>query len=190
MTICDMILASIDNSPTRGRETDGIAKARAMITYQVGDLRERMLDGGEYIAAHLCNDVGVWGGGFTRVFDPYPEVKVSYLNFISRGHTLGYVSWAAIPGAYVLVANMIAQRGVNTRGNEFTDRIDYRALAQCLDTVALVASSSGYTVIMPRIGMGLAGAQDWGRIELLIEDTVAQHSDVVLFTLEGGCNGS
>lgn len=112
------------------------------------------------ILAHVVNDVGAWGRGFTAAVSArWPHVEQMYRRAPRR---LGEVLLArAEPG--LLVANMVAQHGIGTSRR----RVDYCVLGACLAHVADAARSLGHPIVCPRIGCGLGGGE-WSQIEPLL----------------------
>lgn len=154
----------------------------AAITYRTGDATtpvERPA-----VIAHICNDAGGWGAGFVVALGSrYPAAEMAYRRW---AHTrmwrdvsfrLGAVQFVDV-GAGLTVANMIAQHGYG-RDPAGRPAIRYRALSDCLSTVADVASRRGATVVMPPIGTGLAGGR-WGRIVPIITSNVTSNGVAVV----------
>ena len=119
------------------------------------------------IIAHLCNDVGAWGAGFTAVLSKrWPEVEYDYRRF--RGE-LGTTVFSGL-GGKISVAHMVTQRGVGTGVRRVVDW----ALTNCLRDVREAALRYARPVYMPRIGCGLAGAK-WEEIEPIVRVCLADH---------------
>lgn len=147
------------------------------IRYVVGDATDPGGDGVKLIA-HVCNNVGKWGAGFTRALDKrWPAARRSYENWAVHAFEnpslyapfdVGEVRVRRV-GDGIHVANMIAQRGVRSAMNPRS--LDYAALAVCLIKVAGWAMDAEASVHMPRIGCGLAGGS-WDVVELLIQDAL------------------
>lgn len=146
------------------------------IAYAVGDATNPV-GAGPFIIAHVVNDIGAWGAGFSGALSarsPKPE-KV-------------YRDWHANPSQILpfelgrtqitriaddtLVMNMVAQNGLRGRNNPRPLRYD--ALAVCLRDLAETARHKRSSVHMPRIGCGLAGGS-WDVVGQLIEDTLVVH---------------
>lgn len=149
------------------------------IQYAIGDATEPLMHG-PGILAHVCNDLGVWGRGFTAAIDArWPSARSWYItwnNAPNSGLTtptlrvLGTVQFISLPNG-VILANMIAQHGV--RGNKNPIPLDMRALHTCLTTVANASRALRLPVHMPRIGCGLAGGH-WegpGGVREAVEQT-------------------
>ena len=118
-----------------------------------------------YIIAHVCNNVGAWGSGFTAAIDKkYPEVKLFYKEF--KNKDLG--SCQAVGIKNILFYNMIAMNGIRSKKNIMPLR--YEALDRCLRHVKLF--SDNFPVHMPKIGSGLAGG-DWDKIEEMLNKVFA-----------------
>lgn len=145
------------------------------VEYVSGDLVKKPKQGEheQIIIAHICNDIGGWGAGFTGALSSrwlHPEM---FYRRWRRGaesrdipFELGQTQFVNI-SATITVANMIAQHGVG-RGKR---RVRYRALAECLDKVCEYAKNLGASVHMPRIGCGLAGGS-WDEIEPIINKSL------------------
>lgn len=161
------------------------------IEYRIGDARHFEEHHQFHILAHLCNDEGRWGSGFTgAISKKWRRPEQEYRAWKHQGSTLflgnptpfelGRVQIVSVewfPGAVpcVEVANMIGQHGINRPGQRKICRVDYDALASCLDNLCAYISNrgGGTTVRMPRIGSGLACAPEdrvkvWSTIEALI----------------------
>lgn len=120
------------------------------------------------IIAHICNNQGGWGAGFSGALSQrFTQPEMYYRQCFRDGHTddLGDVQLVQVE-ADIYVANMIAQNGYSKPGQP---AIDYVALEECLHELHAMASlRPGYAVHMPRIGTGLAGGK-WEIIEPMIE---------------------
>jgi len=147
----------------------------AELRYLVGDATEPVER--PAIIAHVCNDIGAWGAGFTAALNRrWPELGKAFKEY--GRHPLGSVGWSAV-APEIYVANMTAQKGVG-RGRR---RIDDDALRTCLELVARGARLDGASVHMPRIGCGLAGAT-WDEIEPLVQwGLVMRGVDVYVYDL-------
>jgi len=146
------------------------------ITYVQGDATSPVGEGCKIIA-HVCNDVGRWGKGFVMAIShKWSQPRWVYLS--KQRLILGSVQFVEVVSGEVVVANMIAQRGLRPFGD--IPPIRYEALESALLSVDIKASRIGATVHMPRIGCGLAGG-DWGKVEKLIQENVLV--DVVVYDL-------
>jgi O-acetyl-ADP-ribose deacetylase (regulator of RNase III) len=108
------------------------------------------------IIAHVCNDAGKFNAGFAKqIAEKYPLAKQVYLNW---HHSVGLpfrgVVWTVVDPGKLIVANMIAMRGVYSASNP--QPLDMNALRSCLREVAEYSYSHNYAVQMPKIGAGLA----------------------------------
>jgi len=151
-----------------------------MIRYQSGDATCPIVKTGTRVIAHVCNDAGKWGAGFSgAVSKEWKEPEEFYrkqFRFSKNRCKLGAVQWAFID-TDLAVANMIAQEGVRSVLNP--KPIRYDALERCLNKTAegchgLIGDSTTIskrkvTVHMPRIGCGLAGGS-WDRVGPLVEE--------------------
>jgi len=142
------------------------------ITYRKGDATAPEADG-ERILCHVCNDAGGWGKGFVlaisrRWKEPEAEYRAWHAEGDAGGFRLGAVRLVRVEPA-LLVANMIAQRGV--RPTNGVPPIRYDALRECLSALAEHATALRASVHMPRIGCGLAGGS-WPDVESIVESTL------------------
>lgn len=137
-----------------------------MIQYLKGDATYPQSDGTKLIA-HIVNDAGKWGAGFTRSISnrwDQPE-RAYYEAFLTGSVRLGCAhSIYCEPDHFVV--NMCAQHGVGRASKPF--RVD--ALAKCLDTLFIYANHANMSVHMPRIGCGLGGS-NW----FVVEPIIAKH---------------
>ena len=153
------------------------------INYIIGDVFESKIEG-PIIIAHICNDIGAWGKGFVLSLSrrwKLPETKYKIWYKSNKKFKLGEVQFVEVQ-ENTIVANMISQRGIR---KTFTDvPMQYDALIECLDKVSKIALETGSTVLMPRIGCGLAGGK-WENIYPIIEDTLIKKGiKVFVFDLE------
>jgi O-acetyl-ADP-ribose deacetylase (regulator of RNase III) len=128
---------------------------------------------GAVVTAHVCNDAGGWGRGFSgQLSKRYPEAERAY----RRKHRESGVALGAtllVPAERrqgLFVANMIAQAGY---GPSRQPRIRLDALTECLACIrARMSSIPGYVVQMPRIGSGYGGG-DWCAIAGVVRGVFA-----------------
>lgn len=130
---------------------------------------------GVKIIAHVCNNIGAWGAGFViAVSNRFPEVEKAYRGLDRR--RLGMVQYVHIAGEDIVVANMIAQNGINDSKSGWRgDLLSYEHLRDCLGRVFNYAKNLNATVHMPFIGCGLAGS-NWSKIEPLVIHCVKQYN--------------
>lgn len=139
-------------------------EAVAMIHYHIGDALDVPPGSGPTVIAHVCNNRGGWGAGFTGAISRrWSEPERLYRSLAKR--PLGTVAFACV-GGDVDVANMIAQDGYSQPGKP---AIHYEALFDCLTVIAKAKPLQ--RIQMPRIGCGLAGGV-WSEIENIIENTI------------------
>lgn len=148
------------------------------ITYLKGDATLPQGEGPKIIA-HVCNDIGAWGAGFSGALSKrYPAAEVTYRKAYRE-------DWPPLGAVYIVnvtstfwVANMIAQHGVR---KNWLDKppIRYDAIATAFICVSYQAKELKASVHMPRIGCGLAGGR-WEEIEPLIVDGLSTY-DVPVF---------
>lgn len=139
-----------------------------MINYVVGDATEPIGESDVKIIAHVCNDQYRWGRGFVlSVSKKWPIARTHYLREKPKiGHVQYVFSFQKDFTKTMIIANMVAQRGIRSKQN--TIPLDYEMLDNCLNSLGCRARFYRAPVHMPRIGCGLAGG-DWGRVEKLIE---------------------
>jgi len=116
--------------------------------------------------AHVVNNIGVWGGGFTASLErEYPGTGADYRKQL-RGRELGDVFFSQHKA--VVICLMVAQNGVISSDNPLP--LVYSELGRCLGKLADTISPLNITAIqMPMIGAGLAGG-DWNIIEPMIAE--------------------
>jgi O-acetyl-ADP-ribose deacetylase (regulator of RNase III) len=136
------------------------------IAYVTGDATHP-IGPGPKIIAHICNNVGAWGAGFTGALSgQWPQAEREYRrHFRQYGWKLGDTQIFRVDED-IIVANMVAQQGIGK--NNPLPPIRYPALSNCLDSVRQFAVDVNASVHMPRIGTGLAGGS-WDRIEPIIQ---------------------
>lgn len=140
---------------------------KGSLTYRVGDataVNERPA-----IIAHVCNDCGAWGAGFSgSLSQRWPTLAYDYKQWQPTAR-LGHIQIVAVePQLWVI--NMVAQHGLRRRGRP--PPIRYIALASALSAVAFEAVERNASLHLPRIGCGLAGGS-WTVVEPIIHDTLA-----------------
>jgi O-acetyl-ADP-ribose deacetylase (regulator of RNase III) len=122
------------------------------------------------LIAHVCNDLGAWGAGFSGALSKrWPVAEVAYRSRRRLGldaYQLGHVQFVTLR-LDLHVANMIAQRGIR-RAGDAGPPIRYAALHTTLQIAADHAHAFDQSVHMPRIGCGLAGGE-WAVVEPIIE---------------------
>lgn len=122
---------------------------------------------------HVCNDIGAWGGGFTKFLsEQWPQPEAEYREAFSRGKQLpmGEIQLVSIPRTGYTVVNMVAQRGVRSQSSAEIP-LQYPKLLRCLLNLKEVLRESAEVmpvVHMPRIGCGLAGG-NWPDVRSVID---------------------
>jgi hypothetical protein len=162
-----------------------ITKNKSNITVRNGDLfkmaKDRVLSptfNCNVIVPHVCNNIGVFGGGFTRSLDEvFPIVKENFM-LLGNKTKLGYVQFVSVLKEktnrnQLVIANMIAQNGTINKNN--TRPINYEQLVKCMIDVRRYAeiikesSEQNVEIHCPKFGSSLAGG-NWLFIEDLIHD--------------------
>ena len=147
------------------------------IKYVIGDATYPIGTGNK-ILCHVVNTERKWGAGFVLALSKrWSEPEKVYRNTPKGGLWLGNVQIVPVEND-IMVANMIAQRGIMDRNK--TGQIDkdavpairYGALRAALAEVNDIAYRMGATLHMPKIGCGLAGGK-WELIEKIIEDVAS-----------------
>lgn len=146
-----------------------------MISYLVGDATEPVI--GPSIICHVCNNLGVWGAGFTgalsrRWREPEQRYRAEFAKSLKP--ISGEVQIVRVQ-AGLYVANMIAQDGLPSRLRPCV--IDYRALRNCLNWLARYAERD-WSFHMPRIGCGIAGGRWADVLAIVAEELSAFHVTV------------
>jgi len=112
------------------------------------------------IIMHCCNNIGAWGAGFVVPLGrKYPRAKQDFLK--CSNPALGAVIFSQQGG--VVIANIIGQEGIRSRGN--TSPVRYDALETGFKAVWKVADhfrkqELSVAIQFPKMGSGLAGG-DW-----------------------------
>jgi O-acetyl-ADP-ribose deacetylase (regulator of RNase III) len=167
-----------------------------MLIYQKGDLFKHLRP--DDVIAHCCNDVGAFGGGFTRPLDDRFHVAKNFYAWAegklpnAPPYELGQVQLVlvydsvddpdyVIPCSYY-VANMVGQHGVRSEQNPVP--VDYEALKKAMSRLIEIFSARKEflrRIVAPKFGAGLAGG-DWNIIVGLINEVWADFL-VVVFEL-------
>lgn len=138
-----------------------------------------------FLIAHVCNNVGVFGGGFAKdLAEHFPLVKENFLALGKKEAKLGRVQYVEVycnnkTKNKIIVANMIAQNG--TMSNKNMRPLNYGALVYCMNNINNYISSLMHSNIeniqihCPKFGSGLAGG-NWLFIQDLIRDVWASHN--------------
>lgn len=134
------------------------------IDYKSEDLFLNLHKRKKTIVAHVCNNVGAWGAGFTHYLEKHsPLSKETHLK--KSMYELGEVDFVEENG--FVVANMYAQEGLRGGGNPTP--LKYFKLNECLRKVFTYASIHDLNVTMPKIGSGLANG-GWEIIEKIVSE--------------------
>jgi O-acetyl-ADP-ribose deacetylase (regulator of RNase III) len=158
-----------------------------VIRYVFGNAAYPDVSSGPVMLAHVCNDVGKWGAGFTKAVERrWPGSGARWKRAVEiLDNPLGQILFDSTPADadHIILVNMIAQHGVGTS----QIRVSYPALHKCLKMLAEVAKEGiGGPMIpvhMPRIGCGLAGGR-WEVVEPIIRETLVRAGvEVVVYDL-------
>lgn len=148
-----------------------------MIHYLIGDATDPQGPGPKMIA-HVCNDIGAWGAGFTHALSkrwlaPEQIYRQTFEKKVrpTRGEIQVVPLSVQPPSSRMYAANLICQDGVGTD----RVRIDYDALEVCLHDLnkwmCAYYEQTPMSLHIPRIGCGLAGG-DWEEIKRTIKRTM------------------
>lgn len=145
------------------------------------------------IIAHVCNDIGAFGAGFTAALNKkWEEPERIYRAFCEGGEPyskgsfpiLGKTCYAKINN-HLVIANMIGQSGTVSKDNP--KPIKYRPLANCMAEVVnyieMIKSQTSNPVVIhaPKFGSDLARG-NWSFILELIEEIwILAGIDVVIY---------
>ena len=148
--------------------------------------------GSTVMIPHICNNVGLFGGGFTAGISKYfPIVKENFY-MLGTKTKLGHVQFVSAYkdkeyGHEIIFANMIAQN--NTKSLNNPRPLNYIALAYCLNQVRQYASEykrnndlHDIELHCPKFGSGLAGG-DWKFILQMIEDCWVDMKNIFIYSL-------
>jgi O-acetyl-ADP-ribose deacetylase (regulator of RNase III) len=134
------------------------------ISYRIGDATSPCISSPARVIAHVCNDLGAWGAGFTAALDRrWSEPRAEYLALGAK-QVLGSVQLVRV-GPLLWVANIVAQRGLPSRGNRRP--LSYDALGTGLWALRTRADELTASVHMPRIGCGLGGGS-WDVVSQIV----------------------
>jgi len=151
------------------------------LTYITGDATRPTFEGPKIIA-HGCNTVGAWGAGFVMAISArWSKPCDEYLKNQDLGmNKLGSVHFVQVEDD-IWVANMITQSGIYSTANPRP--LNYEAVEDCLEFLALHAKNLKATIHMPRIGTGLAKGR-WDEIEDRIQQKLCRTGiDVFVYDL-------
>lgn len=135
------------------------------LQYINGDITTHDIDNA--VIPHICNDMGMWGAGFTRALsNKWYRSELAYRNWATTQNKfeLGGCQFVKVDDT-IVVANMIAQHKIYKSGNR--PPIRYGALATAMGKVLDYAGKHNLDVHCPKFGAGLAGGA-WKAIEQLI----------------------
>lgn len=148
--------------------------------------------GSTVIIPHVCNNIGVFGGGFTgSILDRYPIVKINF-DMLGNQPKLGHTQFVTVKTEEkyrhkLIFANMIAQN--KTIGYSNARPLNYAALVKCMSTIKTFIEnemknqdSSGIEIHAPKFGSGLAGG-NWLFISDLIDD-IWKNTPIYIYTLK------
>jgi O-acetyl-ADP-ribose deacetylase (regulator of RNase III) len=159
------------------------------IRYMAGDAT-RPVSGGSRVIAHICNNHGRWGSGFTgaissRWESPERFYRQWYRAGVYEGTSFQLGATQFIDVGYnpektedrgIWIANMVAQDGFKSARNPRP--VCYESLKTCLGTLYKKAVDLQAEVIMPRIGTGRGGG-DWKDVEFIIKGELIHHDILV-----------
>ena len=142
-----------------------------VLTYLTGDATQPQGDGMKFLI-HSCNSIGRWNAGFVKALSKRWKLpERAYLQWAARVREqndlmpLGAIQTVVVE-ADIKVINIIGQSGVRSADNP--KPVDYGALVDAFDKIAVEALKLNAAVHCPRLGAGLGGG-DWNHIEKLLE---------------------
>lgn len=128
---------------------------------------------GMKILPHIVNTENKWGRGYVLAISKrWKQPEIEYHKWASGNglqgvpFALGSVQFIKVE-PYVIVANMIAQKGIKTGSSG--PPIRYDALITCLKKVLAEAVKLGASIHMPWVGCGLAGGSK-NKIQSILQD--------------------
>lgn len=127
---------------------------------------------------HVVNDIGGWGRGFVcSLTANLPSVEYDYRRWVQRKLGLILISRIGVNA----VVHLCAQRGIRSASNPTPIR--YQSLTECLEkfNTWYGEECSNASIIMPRIGCGLAGGK-WNEVEGIITTTLPER-DVFVYSI-------
>lgn len=137
---------------------------------------EKFNDQYNIVIPHVCNNKGIFGGGFTSgIVKHYPIVQENY-QLLGKKCVLGYTQFVVAKhdkttDKKIIFANMIAQNGTISKNNP--KPINYYALCLCMKSVSDYINNSTdpseTQIHAPQFGSGLAGG-NWHLISELIDN--------------------
>jgi O-acetyl-ADP-ribose deacetylase (regulator of RNase III) len=148
------------------------------------------------VIAHICNNLGRWGAGFTRALCARsPEPSATYLTWARGEYSLKYTPPFELGQILIcpyrdlesgrfyghFVAHMVAQDGLRSARNPRP--VSYAALRDCLFRLCDEIAGREFVVQMPRIGCGLGGG-DWADIEPIIDATLVRSGKLSVFVYD------
>lgn len=143
--------------------------------------------GSTVIIPHVCNNVGVFGAGFSGELDRrFPEVAINFNigGKIKLGNTQFItVTENPVSKNKLIIANMVAQNGTISQKNKRP--LHYPSLVKCMTTVgdlaqSFVKSDKKVKINAPKFGSGLAGG-NWNFISDIIDDIWSDYN-ITVFT--------
>ena len=153
------------------------------IVYIKGDLfdSELFYKSNNVLIIHICNNIGKWGLGFVlEISKRRKEPEIMYKSL--KKYELGSTQFVKLENTNITIANMIAQNGVNSRYYKIC-RVDYFELEQCLKKVNIYALENNCSILMPKIGSGLA-CGNWNIIENIIKTTLDDKHQIYVYSFE------
>jgi hypothetical protein len=134
--------------------------------------------GTSVIVPHVCNNINVFGAGFTAGIEKYYPIVKENFHLLGNKARMGYVQYVEVMrdpthNHKLIFANMIAQNGVISKNNHRP--LNYGSLVICMMSVASYIKNhfdkeNSVQIHAPKFGSGLAGG-NWSFIEELINDT-------------------
>lgn len=148
------------------------------INYIKGDATRPIGEGTKYLV-HICSNGNVWGKGFVLTISRKWK-KPEKVHRSRDSYPLGAVTLIKVEKD-LYIGNMIAQNGINRRGQRPIQRVDYEALRSCFRKIRKKIGDNNISIHMPRIGTGL-GCGKWEIVEKIITKEL-QGLKIYVYTL-------
>lgn len=160
-------------------QKQNISYSKRNIFESIQDRINAEVNGCTVIVPHVCNNINVFGGGFTKDINIYYPIVGENFHMLGKSAKLGKTQFVIADtnksyGHQIIFANMIAQNGIISTKNPRP--LNYIALSYCINEITNYISSlkqnSDFDVEIhaPKFGSGLAGG-NWSFISELISDS-------------------
>ncbi len=142
------------------------------------------------VIAHICNDLGRWGGVFASALSQWPQLQEAYTAWYRKRPQADGVEMTAVMGLGetlfvqveedIWVASIVGQHGQGM-GAGGRPPIRYDAVKRGLAAVQRFANINEASVHIPKMVVKFAGGH-WGNVEQLIKNELANRGlDVTVY---------